>query len=153
MNWDDQKSLKLSVACVWVFFLLLAALDIGCYWLVEWFLSIPRVTLGHGLREGLLLMSSLYLCSLPAWTLLLNLYGLLGSIGKGHVFTAQNVARLRRVSWCCIAVCVVCLASALYYLPWLLGGAAAGFMALIVRIVKNCFEQALRMKDELDFTI
>ncbi len=30
---------------------------------------------------------------------------------------------------------------------------AAGFMALIVRIVKNVFEQAIRMKDELDYTI
>ena len=30
---------------------------------------------------------------------------------------------------------------------------AAGFMALIVRVLKNAFEQAVRMKDELDYTV
>ena len=30
---------------------------------------------------------------------------------------------------------------------------AAGFMALIVRIVKNIFQQAIDMKSELDLTI
>ena len=30
---------------------------------------------------------------------------------------------------------------------------AAGFMGLIVRIVKNVFEQAITMKDELDLTV
>ena len=32
-------------------------------------------------------------------------------------------------------------------------GLAAGFMALIVRVVKNAFAQAVRMKDELDYTV
>ena len=52
-----------------------------------------------------------------------------------------------------MAACLLCLVSAWYYLPWLLVAVAAGFMALIVRIVKNCFAQAAAMKDELDFTI
>lgn len=30
---------------------------------------------------------------------------------------------------------------------------AAGFMALIVRVLKNAFAQAVRMKDELDYTV
>ena len=47
----------------------------------------------------------------------------------------------------------MCLASTFYYAPWGLAGVAAGFMALLVRVIKNCFEQAVRMKDELDYTI
>ena len=31
--------------------------------------------------------------------------------------------------------------------------AAAGFMALLVRVLKNAFAQAVRMKNELDYTI
>ena len=32
-------------------------------------------------------------------------------------------------------------------------GVAAAFMALIVRVIKNAFAQAVKMKDELDYTV
>ena len=47
----------------------------------------------------------------------------------------------------------VCLVSCLYYLPFIAVAIAAGFMALIVRIIKNIFQQAIDMKAELDLTI
>ena len=52
-----------------------------------------------------------------------------------------------------LLMALVCLAAGLWYLPFFIGTMAAAFMALIVRIVKNAFEQALAMKDELDFTV
>ena len=48
---------------------------------------------------------------------------------------------------------VVCLAAAYIYLPFAFLGVAAAFMALIVRVLKNAFAQAVHMKDELDYTI
>lgn len=45
------------------------------------------------------------------------------------------------------------LVSCLYYLPFIAVAIAAGFMALLVRIVKNIFQQAIDMKAELDLTI
>lgn len=38
---------------------------------------------------------------------------------------------------------------------WMFGALAAGilFMALIVRVVRDAFERAVSMKDELDYTI
>ena len=48
---------------------------------------------------------------------------------------------------------LLCLVSALYYPSFLLITAAAGFMCLIVRVVKNVFQQAIAMKSELDLTI
>lgn len=153
MNWNEQKSITLSVVCVRVFMVALALMDLCGYWLVRWFLNFSRYWLGSGLREGLLLMTSLYLCSFPAWVLLWQLHRLLSNIGRGQVFVPQNVAALRRASWCCALAAVICLASALYYFPFGLVAIAAGFMALIVRIVKNCFEQAVGMKDELDYTV
>lgn len=47
----------------------------------------------------------------------------------------------------------VCLAAAYIYLPFAFLGVAAAFMALIVRVLKNAFAQAVHMKDELDYTI
>ena len=48
-----------------LFALALAAADLGGYWLVRWYMSWNTETIGQGLREGLLMMASLYLCSLP----------------------------------------------------------------------------------------
>ena len=151
--WNDQKSLALTRWGVRLFALALAAADLGSYWLVRWYMSWNTQTIGQGLREGLLMMASLYLCSLPAWAALYWLHRLLGSIAAGQIFVPENVRALRAISWCCAAACAVCLASTFYYAPWSLAGVAAGFMALLVRVIKNCFEQAVRMKDELDYTI
>ena len=78
--WNDQKSLALTRWCVRLFALALAAADLGGYWLVRWYMSWNTETIGQGLREGLMMMASLYLCSLPAWAALYWLHRLLGSI-------------------------------------------------------------------------
>ena len=43
--------------------------------------------------------------------------------------------------------------SALYYMPFLIVSAAAAFVGLILRVVKNVFAEAVRLKDENDYTI
>ena len=78
---------------------------------------------------------------------------LLVNMRGGRVFDNDNTSYMRRTSWSCIAVAAVCLASGCYYTPFILVAVAAGFMGLIVRIVKNSFEQAIAMKNELDLTI
>ena len=149
MNWNSDKSITLSRICVALFALLLAALDVGAYWLSGFFVRLRDM----GGETVFLLMASLYLCSVFGWIVLWKLWRLLGNIECGGVFTGENVAILRAVSWCCAAVAVICLVSAAYYLPFALVAASSAFMALIVRIVKNVFQQALLMKDELDFTV
>ena len=47
----------------------------------------------------------------------------------------------------------MCRGSCLYYLPFIAVAIAAGFMALLVRIVKNIIQQAIDMKAERDLTI
>ena len=149
MNWTKDKSILLSQVCVAVFALLLAALDIGCYWAVGWFIGLR----GMAWQTGAALMVTIYLCSVFAWLLLFHLWKLLGNMKKGFVFVEDNVKRLRVVSWCCVGAAVICFASCAYYLPFLFVSIAAAFMALIVRIVKNVFQQANAMKSELDFTV
>ena len=149
MNWSGDKSVALSKVCVILFAIILAGLDVGAYWLVSLFVAFS----GMGGPEGLLMMISVYLCSAFAWPVLWMLWRLLGNVGREQVFITKNVSCLRAVSWCCAGAAAVCLVSAAYYLPFLMAAAASGFMALIVRIVKNAFQQALLMKDELDLTV
>ena len=57
------------------------------------------------------------------------------------------------MSLCCAAAALICVGGCFFYLPFLIAVAAAGFMALIVRIVRNVFQKALDMKNELDLMI
>ena len=149
MNWSKNSSIELSRACVILFMILLAALDIGCYWAVGWFVRLRLMN-----RDSVfLMMATIYLCSVFGWALLVRLWQLLQNIRAQLVFDMRNVHLLRQVSWCCVGAGAVCLVSCLYYLPFIAVAIAAGFMALIVRIVKNIFQQAIDMKSELDLTI
>lgn len=149
MNWNEDKSIGLSQVCVCAFAVLLAVLDIFGYWLVGFFIGLRNM---HW-QQGAVIYSALLLCSVFGWVVLWKLWRLLVNIKRGQVFTAENVSHMRAVSWCCASVAVVCLLASLGYLPFFIGAMAAAFMALIVRIVKNAFQQALLMKDELDLTV
>lgn len=152
MSWNRSKSLLLSQICVAVFMVLLAALDIGGYWAVEWFMHISRAV-GNGLGDGILLMCILYSGSVCGWLLLVKLWRLLTNIRNGQVFCENNISCLRISCWCCTAVFVILGLSTFYYVLFGIIAAAAGFTALIIHIIKNVFEQAIQMKDELDFTV
>lgn len=149
MNWNEDKSISLSQICVCAFALLLAGLDGFGYWLLQLFAQMKGREPGWGLAFYIALL----LGSVFGWVALGKLWGLLKSIQAGQVFTAENIRRMRVVSWCCAAAGLVCLGAGLLYLPCLVCAMAAGFMALIVRIVKNTFQQAMLMKDELDYTV
>ena len=148
MNWNKDKSILLSRAFVIAFALALLALDIFCYPLAQRYL-------GEDPQRLVGIPVTVYVGSVFAWLALVELWRLLGNLRQGLVFTSENVRLLRIVSWCCVGAAIVCLVSLpwLWFLPVIVVAAAAGFMALIVRIVKNVFQQALAMKDELDLTI
>ena len=75
------------------------------------------------------------------------------AIRRGEVFCPSNVARIRAVSWGCIAASV--LFAALTPSFYLSGAVAfiAFFVGLCLRVVKNAFEEAVALKEENDFTI
>ena len=135
MHWNKDRSAALSQMCVALFALCLLALDIGAYWIARWFVDNRFVRW----QSGILLTGSIYAGSIFGWFCLCALWRLLGNIRRGEVFVSANVRLLRLVSWCCVWVAAVCLLSAIYYLPFAFIAVAAGFMALVVRIVKNAF--------------
>lgn len=150
MKWNEKYSIRLSKVCVALFALTVVALALTAPWVVNWFVKFSRAMLLG--REHFLLVS-IYAAVPAALVVLWLLWQLLGNLQKGRVFIPQNAAYLRGVSWCCIAAAGICLASGLYYLPFLLVAVLAGFMALIVRVVKNVFEQAIILQDDADYTI
>ena len=95
VNWNKDKSILLSQICTALFALLLAALDIGCYWAVHWFIRLRNMNW----QKGIAFMVTIYLCSVFAWLLLYGLWKLLGNMKSGRVFVEENVRRLRMVSF------------------------------------------------------
>ena len=149
MNWTKDKSILLSRVCVLFFAALLLALDVGAPWLLQSMHSLPALS-GAGIA---FLLFCIYAGSLCAWLCLWQLWRLLGTLREGRVFVKENVQRMRHVSWCCVGASLAALFASPCYPPMLVVCAAAGFRALIVRIVKNAFQQAIAMKDELDLTV
>ena len=145
------RSLWLSRAFIYLFALLLLGLDGSAPWLVPAVLS-KHFDLPSGSIAGWTI-ALVYINSVFAWYLLVSLHSLICALQQGEVFTLPNMIRLRRVSWCCFLCAGVCLLGAFGFRPWLVVAVPAAFVGLIVRIVKNVFEQAALMKDELDYTV
>ena len=149
MDWNKDKSVRLTtVFTVLLAAALLAADILGFLWM-PWFISVSAIDPGH----LPLLSATIYTGSVFAWICLYSMLKLLRAIRGGDVFTADNARLLRIISWCCAGACLVFLASSLYYPPFIVIATAAGFMMMIVRIVKNSIQQATGMKTELDLTV
>ena len=93
-------------------------------------------------------------CAVPfAVIALVCLDVLLRNIRKEQPFIAQNVTMLRMISYCCFAEVLVFAYLAVLKPFVVVVLVACGFMGLILRVVKNVFEQAIKIREENDFTI
>lgn len=152
IKWSNSSSMKLSRAIVVVFVFILLGVDIGGWKLAEYIVTNAYSVTEYG--NTIMLIIVIYVCSVPGYFTLYCLYKLLRNIEKHEVFISQNVKYLQLVSWNCIFVAVIlCIAAVTIWFSLGIVAVAAGFMALIVRVVKNVFEQAVRMKDELEFLV
>ena len=152
-QWDDTKSITLTRYVAALALAASAIMTVCGPWLVRWLADTHTLAHSGPVVEAALLVMG-YLCAALALWMLWNLYRFLQRLERGEVFVPQTVQALRRISWCCTWAAVLCLPAGLWvYLPFVFLAVAAGFMALIVRVLKNAFAQAVRMKDELDYTI
>ena len=148
--WNESKSLVLSKICVILFMALLLACAALAPRLVA---TLTRMSIVASTQGAAPFLVTIYAGCAPAAALLVYLYLLLRRISAGQVFVRENTKYLRYISWCCYVGALICLASTLYYIPWLAVGIAAAFMGLIVRVVKNIIAKAVSLQDEADFTI
>ena len=149
-TWSDQKSIILTRVVVAGTIAGCGIMTVSGPWLTRWMVSANALPPA----SGPVLLGMGYVCAVLAFVMLVSLYKFLRRIEAGAVFVPANVTALRRISWCCAGAAVLCLAAVfICYRPFAVLAAAAGFMALLVRVLKNAFAQAVRMKNELDYTI
>ena len=85
--------------------------------------------------------------------LVFTLFRLLNNISKQVIFVSQNTKYLRSISWCCFLIAGILLVFGIWVTWSVLVAFVAGFIGLILRILKNVFEEAVSIREENDYTI
>ncbi len=150
MKSKTPRSLILTEIFLYILAVCLLALDVFLWPLSGWYMQLRQIT---GATTRIVLVVVLYACSLPGWMILFELFRLIRNMKRGSVFVDQNVGILRIVSYSCLLVGIITFAGGFFYQPFFFVTVAALFLTLIVRVVKNVLQQAIDMKDELDFTV
>mgnify|MGYP000965974247 FL=1 len=99
------------------------------------------------------LLITFYVCAAFGFVILFVLNKLIKNIGSEKVFIDENVRLLKILSYCCFAIAVVTLIFARFRILVFVITFAAAFIGLILRVIKNCFTEAIRLREENDFTI
>ncbi len=145
-------SIKLSSVLVKLVFILIIVCCIIAPQLVK--LYDVSYILATGLESvSVPLLVTLYSCAVPAVILIIALDRLLTNIKEGNAFITQNVKCLRVISYCCFSVSILFIYfSFIRHFAFVIVIAAA-FFGLILRVIKNVFEQAIIIREENDYTI
>ena len=99
------------------------------------------------------LLITFYVCAAFGFVILFVLNKLIKNIGSEKVFIDENVKLLKILSYCCFVIAVVTLIFARFRILVFVITFAAAFIGLILRVIKNCFTEAIRLREENDFTI
>lgn len=150
MRWSYQRSIFLTKGCILLFGAGYLGVVLTCPLLIERFV---HYSISAEENAQWLFNATIYACAVPLGFLLWNLWKLVVDIGLEEIFTEANIRRLRVISWMCFAVSGICLASMAYYLFWGIFAACMAFMGMLIRVIKNTFERARELKEEVDYTI
>ena len=99
------------------------------------------------------LIAVFYACSPSAMITLVYLFKFIKNLESGNVFTENNVKYLKILSYACLSVVPLSIPLCFFFLAGLPIPAAAGYMWLILRIIKSIFEYGTKIKDENDLTV
>lgn len=149
--WNKDRSILLSQILVKVCYAIVAACAVAAPYIVR--LYDDKVSALGAASIYTPLLITLYCCVPPAVAALVSLDILLRNIKRDNAFIEQNVKLLRVISYCCFAVAVIFVYFSILK-PFAFAIVfAAGFFGMILRVVKNCFQQAIAIREENDFTI
>ena len=144
---SKNASITLSLICCGIGFLGLIALGS----------LLPVYLPAHGGLYGETLpvwfVALVYLCLIPVAVADGFLVKLLLLVRKRQVFTDKAVSCLRTISWCCFIEVGLLLLGVRYFYMMPALAFVAGFLGLVLRVVKNVIEEAVALKAENDFTI
>ena len=142
---SKNASVTLSLICCGIGFL-------GLIFLAVYFPFMTPRTENRAVLAAVLALD--YLLLVPVAVANGFLVKLLLLVRRRQVFTDGAVSCLRTISWCCFIEAALCLLT-IKVVPLVHLGAAfgAGFLGLVLRVVKNVIEEATALKAENDFTI
>lgn len=145
---EQPKSLFITSVLVKIVFVFLVAAPFFIPWTASWYDSVS-------MQEPIFwpLCICLYLTLIPAFILVFCLNRILSNVKTGAVFTAGTVKMLRVISYCCFTAAVIFAVLGIWRLLALLLCFAAAFVGLLLRVLKNVFQQAVLIREENDFTI
>ena len=154
--WNSKRSIILTKFCILALMLTSVIMMFCGKYLISRFL-----TLTGGARINISNEFSFYIITFISYMLgiiaLLTLFCMLRfivNLENDLVFVPQNIKWLRFISYGCLSAgLLLIIATVVYHKLFLVLSLAALFMMLIVRVIKNAFEQAVEMKEELDLTI
>jgi len=151
--WDSTKSVTLSIVVTWVGL----AGGLACVPLLVPALKLLRPQqIAMDASYIVRVSAPLYVCLAFGMVALVVLLFLLRDIRRGAVFTPANVHRLRLISYCGFAIMVACVVGALIsplHPIFVFLAVIAGFLGLLMRVVKNVIDTARLLKEDADFTI
>lgn len=99
------------------------------------------------------LLITFYSCAAVGFVILFALDKLVGNIAKQQVFVEENVKLLKLLSYCCFIIAVITLFFARLRLLSFIITFAAAFFGLILRVIRSCFAEAVKLREENDYTI
>lgn len=118
-------------------------------WILDWYSTIRTIIL----QERLAITVAFYCCTVAILMALWNMDRLLTSILAGQTFIRRNVTRIRRIQWCCAAVCIICIPACLAYMPLIFVVVLMGFLCLAVSVLGCVMDSAVSLQEESDLTI
>lgn len=145
----QNRSAWLSLTLVYIFGALLIVLAFTAPLLVRTYIELTA----RPETMFLPVTTAFYVIFPLAAATLVALARLLRRILRGEVFVSANVAALRLISYLLYAAALVLFVAGFFYGPLFILTAAAAFIATVVRVVKNCFDAAVLLKDENELTI
>jgi len=151
--WDARKSATLSLVVTWIGLVFAVAAVPFLAPVLRSGLFTSTGVIGAALTHSL---GPIYACLAFGIAALIILIRLLGSIRRGDVFTVTNVQSLRLISYCGFAIMLACVVGAVIapmHTFFALVALVAGFLGLLMRVIKNVIEAARLLKEDADYTI
>ena len=152
--WNSKKSVILSLIVCFIVATVLVLTLFTMPQIVNMYFGSWR---GFSAESVKLVTKTVLICYYPSALLgllaLASLIKMLFNIKLGKLFINENVLFLRIISWCCFAVALMCAVASYIYYSMIFVSIAAGFVGLILRVVKNVMQSAIELQNENDLTI
>ena len=154
--WNSKKSIILTKFCILALMVISVIMMFCGRSLISRFLSMTggaKINISKELSLYIITFIS-YILGIIAQVTLFCMFKFVTNLEKDLVFIPQNIKWLRFISYGCLSAgLLLIVVTVVYHKLYLIFSLAALFMMLIVRVIKNAFEQAVKMKEELDLTI